>query len=86
MIKSICIFLIFILYLCACSSNKYERVPFNESKQFKKVELPFSKATSFFISQGAFGKDSHNEKGNEYSWDFAVPYGTKVMAIEAGMT
>jgi murein DD-endopeptidase MepM/ murein hydrolase activator NlpD len=36
------------------------------------------------VTQGAFGSASHDEPGNEYSWDLAVPYGTEVLAAEAG--
>lgn len=50
----------------------------------KKVDVPFSKGTSFKVSQGPFGKASHSEKGNEFSWDFDVPYVTSVLEIEDG--
>lgn len=39
----------------------------------------------FEVTQGAFGSESHDEEGNEYSWDFAVPKGSDVLAVEAGV-
>lgn len=63
-----------LLLLISCSSNPPS----------KKVDVPFSNGTSFKVSQGPFGKASHSEKGNEYSWDFDVPYGTNVLAIDEG--
>jgi murein DD-endopeptidase MepM/ murein hydrolase activator NlpD len=50
----------------------------------KEVRLPFRAGTRFRVSQGPFGKASHSEKGNEYQWDFDVPYGTRVISVEAG--
>lgn len=50
----------------------------------RHVRLPFSPGTKFVISQGPFGKASHSESGNEYQWDFDVPYGTPVLAVESG--
>ena len=64
--------------------NPYEDANKTEIDSFLKIHLPFSSQTKFIISQGAFGKQSHSEKGNEYSWDFDVPYGTAVLAVEAG--
>jgi murein DD-endopeptidase MepM/ murein hydrolase activator NlpD len=37
------------------------------------------------LSQGAFGKSSHHQKGIEYRWDFDVPYGTPVVSVEDGI-
>lgn len=48
------------------------------------MRLPFGPGTKFTISQGAFGQSSHNEPGNEYSWDFDVPLGTPVRAVQDG--
>ncbi|MFL5814657.1 MAG: M23 family metallopeptidase [Bdellovibrionia bacterium] len=46
--------------------------------------MPLAEGTRFEISQGAFGRSTHNDPGHEYTWDFDVPYGTKVLAVEAG--
>ena len=51
---------------------------------FKKVYLPLPQGTKFLISQGAFGQKSHHEAGNQYSWDFDVPYKTLVTAVQSG--
>jgi hypothetical protein len=48
------------------------------------VKLPLAPGTRFVISQGAFGRDTHNQKGIEYRWDFDVPYATPVLAVEGG--
>ncbi len=50
----------------------------------KVVNLPFKKGTEIYVSQGAFGKASHSESGNQYSWDFDVPLKTSVLAVESG--
>jgi murein DD-endopeptidase MepM/ murein hydrolase activator NlpD len=73
--------------LASCSHsrvNLYESSSRDEQTQFKTVAVPFPKGTSFTISQGAFGKYTHSDKGREYSWDFDVPFGTPVIAIEGG--
>lgn len=48
------------------------------------MRLPLVSGTSFLISQGTFGKDTHDEPGNEYNWDFDVPYGTQIVSIQDG--
>jgi murein DD-endopeptidase MepM/ murein hydrolase activator NlpD len=63
-------------------TNAYES---GDPARYKRVGLPLSSGTAFVISQGAFGRASHSEKGNEYQWDFDVPYGTRVVAVEAGV-
>lgn len=72
---------------CASSLNKntYEDSTPTQIANYKKVRLPFLKNTKFVISQGAFGTKSHMERGNEYSWDFDVPYGTPVVSVESGV-
>ena len=72
------------LILFGCKKNSYELADMTSRSHFKNVGLPFAIGTQFYLSQGAFGKASHSEKGNEYFWDFNVPYGTKVVAVEAG--
>ncbi len=64
--------------------NFYESAPSYEAGFLKKVPFPFPAGTRLFIRQGAFGKESHNEAGNEYNWDFEAPFGTAVTAVEAG--
>jgi len=64
--------------------NPYEEANQKTTSSFKTVRLPFKEGTSFIVSQGAFGRNSHNEPGNEYNWDLSVPYGTEVIAIEGG--
>jgi len=66
------------------SPSPYERSTEEQIRNFKAVDLPFPVGVEFTVSQGAFGKASHNEPGNEYSWDFDVPFGTPVTAVEAG--
>ncbi len=64
--------------------NPYENASTQELLTFKKVDLPFSSGTEFKISQGAFGCCTHKRRGYEYAWDFDVPYGTEVTAVESG--
>jgi dienelactone hydrolase len=78
-----------ILLLAGCASgqlrpNSYEAASLSERTLFKKVFLPLPPNTQFTISQGAFGAESHGEAGNQYSWDFDVPYGTAVVAVQSG--
>lgn len=71
---------------CAHSfSNPYESAVILEASKFKHLSVPFRSGTRTKVRQGAFGASSHNEPGNEYSWDFEVPLGTPVMASEGGM-
>jgi murein DD-endopeptidase MepM/ murein hydrolase activator NlpD len=71
---------------CAHLRNEtpYETSTELERSHFKKVVLPLSAGTHFKISQGAFGKSTHNNPGHEYTWDFDVPYGTPVLSVEDG--
>ncbi len=76
--------------LVSCASNPMNKNPYesatpHEQFQFKKVAVPFAEGTNFLISQSAFGNSSHSEPGNEYSWDFDVPYGTAVLSVESGV-
>jgi murein DD-endopeptidase MepM/ murein hydrolase activator NlpD len=48
------------------------------------VGLPFAAGTEFTVSQGAFGPNTHDEPGLQYRWDFDVPYGTAVLAVQSG--
>jgi murein DD-endopeptidase MepM/ murein hydrolase activator NlpD len=82
--------LVFITLLfagCASSqlrSNSYENASLAERNLYKRVFLPLPPKTQFTVSQGAFGSRSHHEGGNQYSWDFDVPYGTQVVAVQSG--
>ncbi|MCX6125450.1 MAG: M23 family metallopeptidase [Proteobacteria bacterium] len=51
---------------------------------FKHLPIPLSSKIITRVRQGAFGKSSHNEPGNEYNWDFEVPLGTTVLAVGDG--
>ncbi len=64
--------------------NPYESASADAMSQWKRVQLPLPSHTRFVISQGAFGRGSHHDSGIEYRWDFDVPYGTPVVAVEAG--
>lgn len=71
--------------LCtACVTNPYESATPGEIDHFKEVRLPLPSGTMTTIRQGAFGKSSHHEPGNEYHWDFAVPLPTEVLAVAPG--
>jgi murein DD-endopeptidase MepM/ murein hydrolase activator NlpD len=70
---------------CALFGNPYTRADQEEINLFKHTRLPLSTTQVFEVTQGAFGSQSHNEDGNEYSWDFAVPLGTDVLAVEGGL-
>lgn len=74
-----------LLISCEKELNPYLDSSEEEIKVFKKVDFPFKRGTSFVVTQGAFGINSHNEKGNEYSWDFAVPLETSIHSIEDGV-
>jgi hypothetical protein len=64
--------------------NAYESASPEVAARWKRVRLPLPKGTRFLVSQGAFGGASHGQKGIEYRWDFDVPYGTGVVAVEGG--
>jgi murein DD-endopeptidase MepM/ murein hydrolase activator NlpD len=77
------------LSLLGCSNtprlnNPYERASASQRAAFKKVGLPLTASTPFELSQGAFGKNSHHAPGYEYAWDFDVPFGTPIIAVEDG--
>jgi murein DD-endopeptidase MepM/ murein hydrolase activator NlpD len=72
------------LFVGCATIHPYEGASAKAAKDFKQVSLPFRAGTSFTVSQGAFGLTSHHEPGNAFSWDFDVPYGTDVLAVEAG--
>jgi murein DD-endopeptidase MepM/ murein hydrolase activator NlpD len=75
------------LTMIGCHStrtNPYESAPPGIVAGWKLVRLPLSSGTHFLVSQGAFGRNTHNQSGIEYRWDFDVPYGTQVVAVEAG--
>ncbi len=55
-----------------------------EKAEIKKVPMPFPSGTSFKISQVAGGNKSHSTPGLENAWDFDVPVGTPVVAVEDG--
>ena len=76
-----------VLVTLACNRrppNPYETASPETIARWTRVRLPLPSGTRFLISQGAFGTDSHNQKGIEYRWDFDVPYGTSVVAVEDG--
>jgi murein DD-endopeptidase MepM/ murein hydrolase activator NlpD len=74
-----------LLVLAGCPrKNPYESAPPAVIAGWKRVKLPLGTGTRFVVSQGAFGLDSHSQKGIEYRWDFDVPYGTPVLAVESG--
>ena len=54
------------------------------TNSIKKIVIPFKSGQKFIVTQGAFGTASHNEKGNEHSWDLSVPYGTQVSSVDSG--
>jgi len=81
-------FLILLILLtqsgCALFGDPYSRDSFDDHLKYKHTMIPLRAAQTFEIIQGAFGRDSHFETGNEYNWDFAVPFGTEVIAVESG--
>jgi murein DD-endopeptidase MepM/ murein hydrolase activator NlpD len=64
--------------------NPYESASPEIASQWKQVRVPLPSGTHFYLSQGAFGRSSHSQKGIEYRWDFDVPYGTPVVAVGSG--
>ena len=64
--------------------NPYELASAATRAGFERVGLPFVSGTEFYVSQGAFGPNTHDEAGLEYRWDFDVPYGTPVLAVLSG--
>ena len=64
--------------------NPYELASPATRAGFETVGLPFAPGTEFYVSQGAFGPNTHDEAGLQYRWDFDVPYGTAVLAVLAG--
>lgn len=69
---------------CA-GKSPYERGEFKDSPRLRASGLPLAPGTPFTVRQGAFGKSSHREKGNEFSWDLEVPFGTPVHAVDDGV-
>ncbi len=87
MFKLILFLFVFVGVSCQTSSksiNPYTGATSSQIVKFIKVDLPFKKGTFFKISQGAFGCCTHNLPGYEYAWDFDVPYGTPVIAVNDG--
>jgi murein DD-endopeptidase MepM/ murein hydrolase activator NlpD len=79
--------LLMALVVVACKSghgNLYESASTDTASRWKEVRVPLPSGTKFHVSQGAFGRSSHNQKGIEYRWDFDVPYGTQVVAADSG--
>jgi murein DD-endopeptidase MepM/ murein hydrolase activator NlpD len=77
-----------LLATAACArvrSSPYESSTIDERAHFKRVVMPLPSGARFKISQGAFGCCTHNDPGHEYTWDFDVPYGTPVLAVEGGV-
>jgi murein DD-endopeptidase MepM/ murein hydrolase activator NlpD len=71
----------------ACKSgsrNPYESASAETVAHWKEVRVPLASGTKFYVSQGAFGRNSHSQMGIEYRWDFDVPYGTPVVAVDSG--
>jgi murein DD-endopeptidase MepM/ murein hydrolase activator NlpD len=64
--------------------NPYELASPETRTGFEHVRLPFASGTEFTVSQGAFGPNTHDEPGLQYRWDFDVPYGTAVLAVQSG--
>ncbi len=85
MYKSLSVlFILTTSYGCAFFSDPYSRGTLDDHLKYKHTIIPLRSTQTFEVTQGAFGRDSHSEKGNEYSWDFAVPFGTEVIAVEGG--
>jgi len=80
--------LILLIHASACvhtSNNPYTDASDEVITSYKEVSLPLLPGTQFYLSQGAFGKYTHHDPGEEYKWDFDVPYGTPVIAVESGV-
>ena len=79
------VLIVFVLVSCTRKIDDANKLySLSDLSNYKLVGLPFESGGSFRISQGAFGNRTHNEPGNEYNWDLAVPFGTKVLAVESG--
>ncbi len=81
------IFCVFISAQPGCvhqGRNLYESATSVDILKFRPISLPFVAGTKIEVRQGAFGSSSHDEPGNEYSWDFAVPLGTPILAADSG--
>ncbi len=64
--------------------SAYDRGEFLKSTNLKHSIIPLKPGTSFVVRQGAFGRSSHNERGNEFQWDLEVPLNTQVLAVDDG--
>lgn len=72
-------YILLIIFLLTYNNYNYS------NDELKKIKVPFKKGQSFKVHQGEFGKFSHHLfEGMEYAYDFAVPFETKVFAVEKG--
>lgn len=69
---------------CVSASNPYVDASAAETARFKLVAVPLPSGTSFLLSQGPFGANTHHDPGESYKWDLDVPFGTPVVAVQAG--
>ncbi len=68
-----------LLTLAACTSNPYQNATPDEVAGYKEAALPFTSGTKFYVSNSPY-----HLKNRHYSWEFDVPFGTSVHAIDAG--
>lgn len=74
---------ILLLVLIGCAHNSYESASERLRSTFKEVSLPFPSGTKYYVSSGPFD-GPFSKAGNEYNWNFDVPVGTPISAIEDG--
>ena len=69
--------------LCPKRANPYDGATAEKVKSFHRSRVPFKPGTLTFVREGAFGRSDFHR--NRYCWDFSVPYGTEVIAVNDGV-
>ncbi len=73
------IIILFLFVFISCAHNPYETATPERIAKFKEVSVPLASGTAFHISMSPYHLTNRH-----YSWDFEVPFGTPVHAIESG--
>jgi hypothetical protein len=82
----LCSFLLLVIFSCSSIFyGPYDKGLYLNSPKLKKVIIPLQPGTNYKVRQGAFGKSSHDKKGNQFQWDLQVPLGTTILSVDDGI-